>query len=104
FVCPALLLFIRASYTGNLPARGKSQNQYSMTGHCGLVSGRITQASGASDSFEMDSGAGCGVFNTLDGSGMAVFQAVEAFRLFTGVTPDAERMLRRFVAMEATYS
>jgi shikimate dehydrogenase len=41
---------------------------------------------------------------TLDGDGMAVFQAVEAFRLFTGVMPDAERMLRRFAAMEATYS
>jgi shikimate dehydrogenase len=25
-----------------------------------------------------------------------VFQAVEAFRLFTGTTPDAERMLRHF--------
>jgi hypothetical protein len=33
---------------------------------------------------------------TLDGGGMAVFQAVEAFRLFTGITPDAERMLRHF--------
>jgi shikimate dehydrogenase len=29
---------------------------------------------------------------TLDGGGMAVFQAVEAFRLFTGITPDAGRM------------
>jgi shikimate dehydrogenase len=36
---------------------------------------------------------------TLDGGGMAVFQAVEAFRLFTGVTPDAERMLRHFKSM-----
>ncbi len=36
---------------------------------------------------------------TLDGGGMAVFQAVEAFRLFTGITPDAERMLRHFAAM-----
>jgi shikimate dehydrogenase len=36
---------------------------------------------------------------TLDGGGMAVFQAVEAFRLFTGVTPDAERMLRHFRSM-----
>ena len=36
---------------------------------------------------------------TLDGGGMAVFQAVEAFRLFTGVTPDAERMLRHFQSM-----
>lgn len=33
---------------------------------------------------------------TLDGGGMAVFQAAEAFRLFTGVTPDYERMLRHF--------
>jgi shikimate dehydrogenase len=33
---------------------------------------------------------------TLDGSGMAVFQAVAAFRLFTGREPDAERMLRHF--------
>ena len=33
---------------------------------------------------------------TIDGGGMAVFQAVEAFRLFTGLTPDAERMLRHF--------
>ncbi|HVC63052.1 MAG TPA: shikimate dehydrogenase [Acetobacteraceae bacterium] len=36
---------------------------------------------------------------TLDGGGMAVFQAVEAFRLFTGIAPDAERMLRCFSAM-----
>ena len=33
---------------------------------------------------------------TLDGGGMAVFQAAEAFRLFTGVTPDTDRMLRNF--------
>lgn len=33
---------------------------------------------------------------TLDGGGMAVFQAVEAFRLFTGIAPDGERMLRHF--------
>jgi shikimate dehydrogenase len=36
---------------------------------------------------------------TLAGGGMAVFQAAEAFRLFTGVTPDAERMRRHFAAM-----
>ena len=36
---------------------------------------------------------------TLDGGGMAVFQAVEAFRLFTDITPDAERMRRHFEAM-----
>jgi shikimate dehydrogenase len=34
--------------------------------------------------------AGCA---TLDGGGMAVFQAVDAFRLFTGREPDAARML-----------
>lgn len=36
---------------------------------------------------------------TLDGGGMAVFQAVDAFRLFTGVTPDAERMSRHFAEL-----
>jgi shikimate dehydrogenase len=40
--------------------------------------------------------AGC---RTLDGSGMAVRQAVEAFRLFSGLRPDAERMRRHFVDM-----
>ena len=38
---------------------------------------------------------------TADGGGMAVFQAVEAFRLFSGVTPDAERMRRHFASMGA---
>jgi len=33
---------------------------------------------------------------TLDGSGMAIFQAAEAFRLFTGITPDVERMRSAF--------
>lgn len=33
---------------------------------------------------------------TLDGGGMAVYQAVGAFRLFTGIEPDAERMARHF--------
>jgi shikimate dehydrogenase len=36
---------------------------------------------------------------TLDGGGMAVFQAVEAFRLFTGIAPDAQRMLQHFASM-----
>jgi shikimate dehydrogenase len=36
---------------------------------------------------------------TLDGGGMAVFQAVEAFRLFTGIAPDPERMLRHFATL-----
>lgn len=35
---------------------------------------------------------------TLNGGGMAVFQAAEAFRLFTGHTPDTERMLQAFSA------
>jgi len=33
---------------------------------------------------------------TLDGGTMAVFQAAKAFELFSGVTPDAPRMLARF--------
>jgi shikimate dehydrogenase len=36
---------------------------------------------------------------TLHGGGMAVFQAAGAFRLFTGIEPDAERMLRHFATM-----
>ncbi|MCA3413863.1 MAG: shikimate dehydrogenase [Roseomonas sp.] len=36
---------------------------------------------------------------TLDGGGMAVFQAVGAFRLFTGREPDAVRMLKHFAQM-----
>ncbi|KAA2214520.1 shikimate dehydrogenase [Teichococcus oryzae] len=39
---------------------------------------------------------------TVDGGGMAVFQAVGAFRLFTGREPNAERMLRHFAGMQAT--
>jgi shikimate dehydrogenase len=39
---------------------------------------------------------GCRV---LDGGGMAVFQAVDAFRLFTGLEPDAERMLTHFTSL-----
>ncbi|MGA9868284.1 MAG: shikimate dehydrogenase [Acetobacteraceae bacterium] len=36
---------------------------------------------------------------TLDGGGMAVFQAVHAFRLFTGLEPSVERMLAHFAAL-----
>ncbi|MBB4194293.1 shikimate dehydrogenase [Rhizobium aethiopicum] len=36
---------------------------------------------------------------TLDGGGMAVFQAVGAFRLITGREPDAARMLAHFKTM-----
>ena len=42
--------------------------------------------------------AGC---RTLDGGGMAIFQAAEAFRLITGIEPDVERMARHFVSMDA---
>ena len=38
---------------------------------------------------------------TLDGGGMVVFQAAGAFRLFTGIEPDAERMARHFASMGA---
>lgn len=37
---------------------------------------------------------------TLDGSGMAVFQAVGAFRLFTGLEPDAGRMAQTFKSFD----
>ena len=40
--------------------------------------------------------AGC---RTLDGGGMAVLQAAEALHLFTGRTPDRERMLRDLAAI-----
>ncbi|GAA2451848.1 shikimate dehydrogenase [Streptomyces macrosporus] len=42
--------------------------------------------------------AGC---RTLDGGGMAVFQAVDAFRLFTGREPHVEDMLRDFADLAA---
>ncbi|WP_129774777.1 shikimate dehydrogenase [Peristeroidobacter soli] len=37
--------------------------------------------------------SGC---RTLDGGGMAIYQAVGAFRLFTGIAPDAQRMAQHF--------
>jgi shikimate dehydrogenase len=37
---------------------------------------------------------------TLDGGGMAVHQAVEAFRLFTGLQADAARMRRFFESFD----
>ena len=40
----------------------------------------------------------CGC-RTMSGGGMAVFQAVGAFRLFTGIEPDAERMALHFASM-----
>ena len=38
---------------------------------------------------------------TLSGGGMAVYQAVDAFRLFTGVEPDAERVYAHLQSMLA---
>src|SRR3954464_3473840 len=38
---------------------------------------------------------------TIDGGGMAVFQAVAAFRHFTGIEPDSDRMLKHFAEMRA---
>lgn len=40
----------------------------------------------------------CGC-RTMSGAGMAVFQAVEAFRLFSGAEPDAQRMLAHFAQL-----
>jgi shikimate dehydrogenase len=34
----------------------------------------------------------------LSGNGMCVHQAIEAFRLFTGITPDIARLHRAFAA------
>jgi shikimate dehydrogenase len=36
---------------------------------------------------------------TLDGGGMAVFQAADSFELFTGLEPDRERMLQHFAQL-----
>jgi shikimate dehydrogenase len=38
---------------------------------------------------------------TLGGEGMAVFQAVRAFELFTGIKPDAERMRAAFTSFDS---
>jgi shikimate dehydrogenase len=38
---------------------------------------------------------------TLDGGGMAVFQAADAFRLFTGLEPDIAAMLADFAELVA---
>lgn len=40
--------------------------------------------------------AGC---RTLPGAGMAIFQAVRAFELITGVEPDADKMARHFAQL-----
>jgi shikimate dehydrogenase len=35
---------------------------------------------------------------TLSGAGMAIFQAIKAFELFTGITPDQRAMAEHFEA------
>ena len=40
--------------------------------------------------------AGC---KTMDGGDMAIYQAVEAFRLFTGLTANSDRMRRHFAQL-----
>jgi shikimate dehydrogenase len=35
----------------------------------------------------------------LDGGGMAVYQAADSFQLFTGIEPDADRMLAHFATL-----
>src|SRR5690606_14269323 len=35
---------------------------------------------------------------TLPGAGMAIYQAVKAFELFSGIAPDPEAMARHFLA------
>jgi len=40
--------------------------------------------------------AGC---RTLDGGGMAIFQAARAFEIFTGRVADSERMRQQFALM-----
>jgi shikimate dehydrogenase len=37
---------------------------------------------------------------TLSGEGMAIFQAVRAFELFTGIQPDVDRMKAAFAAFD----
>lgn len=41
---------------------------------------------------------------TMDGGGMAVFQAAEALRFFSGAAPDAERMLRHFSRLSEPFN
>jgi shikimate dehydrogenase len=41
---------------------------------------------------------------TIDGGRMAVFQASAAFRLFTGIEPDSERMLSHFDSLRQQIS
>jgi shikimate dehydrogenase len=64
--------------------------------HAGLWVAEIVYFPLETELLRVARGLGC---RTLDGSFMAVFQAVGAFRLFTGQEPDATRMLAHFTAL-----
>jgi len=59
-----------------------------------LTVGRTTQT----ELIRAARAAGCA---TLPGGGMAVYQAVDAFEIFTGRTPDDERMFEHFQSLVA---
>ena len=67
--------------------------------HAGLWVAEIVYFPLETEFLRASRAAGC---RTSDGSGMAVHQAVEAFRLFSGLEPDADRMRRHFVSMVET--
>src|SRR5207244_3163557 len=65
-----------------------------------LGTGRLTIADvDARRARELAGSLGSRGCRVLDGGGMAVFQAVDAFKLFTGVEPDADRMLAHFAEL-----
>ena len=64
--------------------------------HAGLWVAEIVYFPLQTELLRVAKNSGC---RTLNGSGMAVFQAAEAFRLFTGIAPNAERMSRHFASM-----
>ncbi|MFF6911517.1 shikimate dehydrogenase [Streptomyces sp. NPDC012466] len=58
--------------------------------HCGLWVAEVVYRPLETELLRTARALGCA---TLDGGGMAAFQAADAFRLFTGREPDAARML-----------
>ncbi|MFS8361009.1 shikimate dehydrogenase [Streptomyces sp. CWNU-52H] len=58
--------------------------------HAGLWVAEVVYRPLETELLRVARGVGCA---TLDGGGMAVFQAADAFRLFTGLEPDGARML-----------
>jgi len=72
---------------------------FSRSGQVALVTGASRSLGAAmAQALTEAKRAGCRV---LDGGGMAVHQAVDAFRLLTGAQADAARMSRDFLAMIA---